>query len=223
MKRILVRLIITTAAVLAAGIAWAAWSAHSAPGTAASAKAPTMPAGPMPTVNVSGANVAVSFSQTSLGSSQVGSLSGGGYLVKRYTSGGTAQTVGTSCNTIVSGTSAMLSCTENAVPDGSWLYGVTPAVGNWRGAEGTRVAATVDTTAPLVAINAVTTPTNNSKPSFSGGYGVASGDNAAVTVTVYRGAGTGGTVVATPTATLDTVAHTWSTAALASALSPDGS
>src|SRR5437667_210241 len=125
MKRILVSLIITTAAVLAAGIAWAAWSAHSAPGTAASAKAPTMPAGPMPTVNVSGANVAVSFSQTSLGSSQVGSLSGGGYLVKRYTSGGTAQT--------------------------------------------------------------------------------------------------GGTVVATPTATLDTVAHTWSTAALASALSPDGS
>src|SRR5207302_1346442 len=82
---------------------------------------------------------------------------------------------------------------------------------------------TVDTTAPLVAINAVTTRTNNSKPSFSGGYGVASGDNAAVTVTVYRGAGTGGTVVATPTATLDTVAHTWSTAALASALSPDGS
>src|SRR5437879_5787394 len=123
MKRILVSLIITTAAVLAAGIAWAAWSAHSAPGTAASAKAPTMPAGPMPTVNVSGANVAVSFSQRSL----------------------------------------------------------------------------------------------------AAGYGVRSGDNAAVTVTAYRGAGTGGTVVATPTATLDTVAHTWSTAALASALSPDGS
>jgi len=76
-----------------------------------------------------------------------------------------------------------------------------------------------DTTPPAVTVSAVTSPGNNSTPAFGGGYGTALGDTAAVSVTVYNGAGTGGTVVSGPTtATLNTTLHTWSTPALGSAL-----
>ncbi|HTA35680.1 MAG TPA: Ig-like domain-containing protein, partial [Solirubrobacteraceae bacterium] len=54
---------------------------------------------------------------------------------------------------------------------------------------------TVDTTAPLVSLNAVITPTNSPTPTFTGSAGELSGDSATVNVTVYAGASVGGTVV----------------------------
>ena len=64
------------------------------------------------------------------------SLPGGGsvagYEVRRYSTGGTLQSTGSGC----SGTVAATSCTETAVPAGSWRYAVRPRQGNWTGAEG---------------------------------------------------------------------------------------
>lgn len=77
---------------------------------------------------------------------------------------------------------------------------------------------TVDRTPPSVTVTPVATPSNVNQPAFSGAYGFASGDNPAVTVNIHNGTGTGGIVVATATAALNTGTHTWSTPALATAL-----
>ncbi len=64
------------------------------------------------------------------------------------------------------------------------------------------VTFTVDTTPPAVTINALVSPTNNPEPTLTGGAGVATGDNASVTVTIYDGAAVGGTVAATGSASV---------------------
>ncbi len=56
------------------------------------------------------------------------------------------------------------------------------------------VTFTVDTEAPAVTLDAVTSPSNNAKPSLSGDAGVAAGDDAQVTLRVYEGSSLGGTV-----------------------------
>jgi hypothetical protein len=102
-------------------------------------RAKAMPAGNQPTVSVSGSNVTVSWAASTF--SGGGSVSG--YTVKRYSSGGTLQTIGAGC----SGTIAALTCTENSVPIGSWKYSVTPKQSNWVGAESAQSAtAAVSTT-----------------------------------------------------------------------------
>ena len=54
-----------------------------------------------------------------------------GYLVRRYDDSGNAQTTGAGC----SGTIASTSCTESAVPTGTWRYRVTAMNAKWRGSE----------------------------------------------------------------------------------------
>ena len=54
-----------------------------------------------------------------------------GYLVRRYDESGNAQTIGAGC----SGTITATSCTETALPPGTWRYRVTPLNANWRGPE----------------------------------------------------------------------------------------
>ena len=71
-----------------------------------------------------------------------------GYLVKRYDNSGTLQTIGAAC----SGTIATTSCTEAAVPAGTWRYRVTPANANWRGAESAASAA-VTVSAPALSLS----------------------------------------------------------------------
>jgi hypothetical protein len=105
--------------------AGAAWTKPSTGSGYSRAKA--MPAGNTPTVSVSGSSVTVSWAASSF--SGGGAVSG--YLVKRYSSGGAPQTIGTNC----AGTISALTCTENAVPAGSWKYSVTPKQSNWLGAE----------------------------------------------------------------------------------------
>jgi large repetitive protein len=51
----------------------------------------------------------------------------------------------------------------------------------------------VDTTPPAVSLNAVTSPTSNTKPTFTGGVGVAAGDEAGVEVFIYSGSVASGT------------------------------
>ena len=112
----------------------AAWQA---PGTGGQfARAISLPTGSTPTASVSNRSVALSWSASSLPGG--GAVSG--YVVRRYSTGGTLQSIGSGC----SGTITTTSCTETGVPAGSWLYTVTPAQGNWRGGEsGQSSAATV--------------------------------------------------------------------------------
>src|SRR5207244_4503518 len=61
----------------------------------------------------------------------------------------------------------------------------------------------VDNNAPAVTLTAPAngSSTNNNKPTFSGAAGTASGDLSTITVKIYNGTGTGGTVAQTLTAT----------------------
>lgn len=94
-------------------------------------KANALAAGATPTATVSGRNVTLSWTASG------GAVPVGGYAVRRYDTGGQAQTVGSSCTGTVSG----LTCVESAVPAGQWRYTVTPVNNNWRGAESAQSAA----------------------------------------------------------------------------------
>jgi hypothetical protein len=96
-------------------------------------RAKTMPAGNTPTASVSGRTVTVSWSASSLS----GGGSVDGYLIRRYDTSGQEQAIAANC----SGTITALSCTEKAVPTGSWKYTVTPVLANWLGAESSQSSA----------------------------------------------------------------------------------
>jgi Bacterial Ig domain len=141
MTRKLAALLIGTALLFAAAPAFAAWQLGSSAATAA-AKARSIQAASAPTATPSGHSVALTWPETTLSGNGPGVT---GYRVKRYDSGGTAQTVAAGC----SGTVASAGCTEDGVPDGSWRYSVTPTQGpSWTGAESATTTVLVDTTAP---------------------------------------------------------------------------
>ena len=73
----------------------------------------------------------------------------------------------------------------------------------------------VDTTPPAVSLTSVASLTNNPKPSFSGGAGVAPGDAAVVTLKIYSGGSASGTPART--VPVPTAGTTW-TESLAEAL-----
>lgn len=121
----------------------AAWQSPGAGGQ--SARAITLPAGATPSASVSNRSVTVSWTATAL----PGGGAAGGYVVRRYSSGGVLQSIGSGC----AGTVAATSCTEAGVPPGSWRYSIEPRQGNWLGSEGSRSpAATV--AGPGLAISA---------------------------------------------------------------------
>ncbi len=123
------------------GVAAAAWVAS---GTGfAYSEANTAPAGNVPTASVSDQNVTVSWSASSFPGG--GAVSG--YVVTRYNPSDQAQTVLSSCSGTISG----LSCTENAVPAGTWRYTVTPKHSNWTGPESAKSTA-VTVTVPTLRV-----------------------------------------------------------------------
>src|SRR2546427_12091916 len=107
-------------------VAWAAWSSQgNGPGAA---KSLSMPAGNTPTASVSGTAVTVGWAESDFANGTAVH----GYRIQRYEQGGTTTiTPGAGCG----GTITALTCTENAVPAGTWQYTVTPIQGNWIGAE----------------------------------------------------------------------------------------
>lgn len=130
-------------AVLAvgAGVAYAYFTATVASGGNGGAVSGSLPQGSTPEVSLSGANVTVTWAQSTVGGQRLGAYAGGGYTVKRYpASGGSGVTPGASCNTTIGGASEKLSCTESNVPPGSWKYTVTPVLNNWVGAESAQSA-----------------------------------------------------------------------------------
>ena len=131
------RLIIVAAIVALVVVPISAFASWSTPGSGAGyGKAHSMPAGNTPTTSISGRNVTVSWTASSFS----GGPSVSSYLVKRYNTGGTLQSIGANC----SGTIAALTCTENNVPAGSWKYSLTPKEGsNWLGTESSQSATQV--------------------------------------------------------------------------------
>ena len=118
-------------ALAGAGSAGASWSSDGEGDAYAVAR--SLGAGSAPTTSVSGRNVTVNWSAAG------GNVPVGGYVVKRYSNGDVEQTIGASCSGTIAGTS----CTENAVPAGTWRYTVTPVRQNWRGAESPQSPAAV--------------------------------------------------------------------------------
>ncbi|MEA2389019.1 MAG: hypothetical protein QOG41_1792 [Thermoleophilaceae bacterium] len=114
-------------------------------------KAVSMPVGSMPTASVSNRSVTVSWT----GSTMPGGSAIASYVVKRYDTIGNVQTIGSGC----SGTISALTCTETAVPGGTWKYSVAPTLGNWTGAEGAQ-SASVTVAGPSLSFSSSTTVTS---------------------------------------------------------------
>jgi hypothetical protein len=146
MTRIARTLVLAFALVLALGASAAASFTASSSSAKGYAGAQALTTGVTPTATVSGRNVTISWTDPG------GSVPVTGYTVKRYNTTGTVQTLKTACTGTITG----LSCTENAVPAGSWRYSVTPIVGtNWKGTESAQSTA-VTVGAAAVALTPTT-------------------------------------------------------------------
>ena len=142
MGRLLPAALVLLTALGAADASRAAWQS---PGAGAqAAKAITLGSGNTPSASVSNRSVALSWSATNL----PGGTPVTGYTVRRYSTGGVLQSIGSAC----SGTITATSCTEAGVPGGTWRYSVQPVQGNWSGAESSQSAA-VTVAAPSVTLD----------------------------------------------------------------------
>jgi hypothetical protein len=135
-------------ASLGTGTAYASWDgAASGSGAAKAAQLPTATA---PTASASVHSVTVTWPASTVGGQNVA-----GYTVKRYNAGGTAQTIGAGCSGTISG----LTCTEGAVPSGTWRYTVTPVQGAWTGTESPQ-SSSVTVQSPGLSFTSSTTVTS---------------------------------------------------------------
>jgi len=207
-KRLAV-LAVAATVVLTGGVALAAWTIGSI-GASGRGAARTLPSAPAPTLTASGSTVTVSFSQVTVGASPLGSLTGGGYTVKRYSSGGAAQTMSGSCSSTVSGAGSPLSCTATGVPEGTWTYQITPVLSGWKGGESSGTI-TVDTTPPVVTVTLFTAATGgkNTKVTATGTGTIGDGN---VKVYVCRSTPCSSTIAVNgsdPAATITLVGSAW--------------
>lgn len=181
------------ALVCTALTAIAAWSASGV--GSAQANALTMPAGNVPTAVASGTSVTVNWAASTFSNG----AAVGGYLVHRYDTGGTVQTVGAAC----AGTITATTCAENSVPMGSWQYTVTPVDNSWTGAESGKSA--------IASINAWATvasmPTARDSLAAVGGS-----DGRIYAIGGFNGNGNGNTVLNTVEAYTSS-SNSWSTVA----------
>ena len=137
-RRTVLLLAMVGGAVLAWPLPASAQWVVSATGSGA-AQAATVNGGNAPSATASGRTVQLSWSATTLSNGQAVA----GYIVKRYDATGTVTQVIVSgtCASTVSGTS----CSETAVPPGTWKYSVTPTQNNWVGAESAKTSVAVGT------------------------------------------------------------------------------
>ncbi len=132
--------------------------------------------------------------------------------------------------TVYKGTSASgtVAATESvAVNDAGWSYTTPHLADGTYTAQATQedeagnvgksspVTFTVDTTPPAVTLHTPVSPTKDPTPTLAGAAGTASGDIAAVTVTIYKGKGTTGTVEASGAATVNGAEWTYTAPHLA--------
>jgi hypothetical protein len=110
-----------------------------------------------------------------------------GYTVARYSSatGGTKVAAGGACAGTVTTPITTLSCSEAALPAGTWYYTVTPVLGSWAGPESARsvgvfVADTTKPDAPLISAPAIVNNANVTEVPVS----VTAEPGSSVTVTI---------------------------------------
>jgi len=203
---------------LAAGTAWAGWSSSASGAGRVSSQ--TVPQGSTPVAFVAVRDVTVSWSAVQLS----GGTPVAGYRLARYPASGTTAESLTSCSGVLAG----LSCTETAVPVGSWRYTVTPVHGSWTGTASAysntvtvmappvlsalemfdvngngkvdRVVATFDNA--LAAYTAGTTPWTLANVPSGGSLSSVSVSGAAATLTLAEGAGAADTAVGSFTVAL---------------------
>lgn len=152
MRRLLARaamIMLTAGAVCLAGgfAAWAYWTASAVTGSSGAAFATSVNTATAPTVSKQSAqNVTVSWPAVTLGNG----VAATGYLVKRVDAAtSTAQTVLSGC----AGTLSTLSCTESAVPAGSWRYSVHAVYGTiWSGPD-SPASTTITTGNPVITLS----------------------------------------------------------------------
>jgi hypothetical protein len=132
-------------------------SAGSAGGTAATTVEPGTP--PTSVTAAPGRSVTITWSAVTLADGHPVD----GYRITRYEAGPpyAPQVTLAGCSGVV----AALSCTENAVPFGSWQYTITPVIGeNWRGAESAKSG-----TVTVGAASLTLAPTALGPSAFGGG------------------------------------------------------
>lgn len=88
------------------------------------------------------------------------------------------------------------SFTPSRLPDGTYTAEATQSDAAGNEGVSSAVTFTIDTTAPEVTLAPVASPTDDATPKLEGEAGTSAGDAANVTVTVYRGSTTGGSVAA---------------------------
>jgi hypothetical protein len=142
LSRLLAAALVLLTALGAPVASRAAWQSPGSGGQ--SARAISLSSGSTPSASVSNRSVAVSWTATSL----PGGASVAGYVIRRYSTGGALQTIGSGC----SGTVTTTSCTETGVPAGSWRYTVTPVQGNWTGGESGQ-SSSVTVSAPALSLS----------------------------------------------------------------------
>ena len=114
---------------LGAQVAWAYWNTDAAPGGNGAAVAATVAQGATPVATTTDGSVTVSWAASSMSDGSPVD----GYVVKRYDAGTLAsQPLLSACADI----RTALTCTEDDVPEGTWVYSVTPTFAtSWRGPE----------------------------------------------------------------------------------------
>ncbi len=105
-----------------------------------------------------------------------------------------------------------------ALPDGTYTAQASQSDEAGNTGKSAAVTFTVDTTAPVVSIDSVVSPSNDSTPTLTGGAGTAVGDDPTVVVMIYEGGSTSGSLLRTVGGTVS--GSTWSAGPVASL--PDG-
>jgi large repetitive protein len=136
---------------------------------------------PSPTFTGSAGAVAGDEAEVSVTVYQGGSVGGAVAVSKRVSVGGGASWVYTPSSQLADGAYTV----QAAQSDAAGNVGLSAPV-----------TFTVDTTAPVVSLNAVGSPTNDATPTLGGGAGTAEGDESTVAVTVYHGDSVGGGMAA---------------------------
>lgn len=124
------------------------WSGTSTTGGSTAAVGATVPAGPQPTLSISGSAVIVRWTAVSMPDGTNIPT----FLINRYNSSGVQQTITTDC----AGTVSNLGCIEQTVPAGTWRYTVTALFGTtWKGAESALASAATITSTSAPTTNNV--------------------------------------------------------------------
>jgi hypothetical protein len=128
-------------------VGWAFWSADLGPDSNGAAAATTVNQGNTPSAAVTGSTATVTWVGSTLASGQAVT----GYLVQRFAAGTLElqPALGTCAGTVTATT-----CTESSVPEGRWVYAITPRIGtHWMGTPSAKSSVVVvDTVGPSSTI-----------------------------------------------------------------------